>query len=495
MTSLKTTIIAVVLITLFSITLVAQVESPKVMKLKLKKAKIEGYSKNSTLLDVESIYLNEKYQLVYLFKTWQEVVAAPRGTWKYRVGYADSFGNFKQIGTAENLEQVYNGEVKFDQGMQPYSYGKVVVVAKDGGEFPKVVMMGSKMNLTTIGDSTPLFDFKKEIKTMKMGVDLKNVSLKFGEDGEGKTNLITSVNTIDKNKKPYDYSSESTAWQFDLVKGFSKGKEINMPKGEENRSTHFGSMNTDFWAGYDTRFGDSYSGSNYRSPEEGTIFITPAGKFKVSFSITPAAKLRSREVAKSKEEHIDYPLRQPRLVEDSNGDYGVVYQALKFAQGTSVQSYDISYYYQKLSSKGRADGKPVLLDYPAWKKPLKEVEDSYGYSHYHAPSEYINIGDGNYCFMEFRNFERRYFAAPEGQAVAPPKATDTDLQARILLFNSDTLEVKEIAQLKLKFADKDMIHRSWALDSGDSMDFVISIFRNSSQEYEVLKTSLDKSDF
>lgn len=491
--------LTIVLVFLFSFFAVAQVDTAAVKRLKLKKADITGFVKGSVLMDVSPYFLGGKEETAYLFKLPLQRATPADFTSKYIVGLAGKNGEFIQIGTADTMDQIYNGQVEFDPDKQSYPTGQVIVVARLGNELPKVVMMGSKIgfiNGNFTSESAPDFDHISTVTEQKKpGAEINEVSFYMGDTVAGVGTVLAAVNTIDKSESPFSYDITGVAFLFDRDKGFSTPPDtISLPRGGSNSSTHFSRPSSDFWAGYSTGYTKpSYPGNDYPDSNGGTIIISPGGRIKGSFSIEPAAKARMREVVKSSVKHISYPLRQPNLVKLSDGSSAVVYQSLEYASNTSKKMFDIDYYLQKLTSKGKASGKPMLLAFPAWKSLLKEVSGSYAYSHYQVPSVFTEIEPGKYCFLELLDFERRYFGSTSEEKISSPaKAQDTDIQGRVLTLDVDTGKVTEIAQLKLKFSDKDFIHRCWANEREEIIEFVISIYRDKTSTYEVLETSLAK---
>ena len=186
---------------------------------------------------------------------------------------------------------------------------------------------------------------------------------------------------------------------------------------------------------------------------------------KIEFA--PAAKAKLTTLAKSEKGAFgDFP-RQQFLEGDGdvpNMAFYQYWQSIPYGED-DMDSFKSEYYLQDLDGKGRAKGDRRMITMPEWKHRLKRGDNTFILRHRERISNLAPLTDGRFLCLQTRSLELRKDSAPNSiMPTAKPKMTE--LEANILLFDPDAMEMKLAGTVKLKYGEGDWLTNAQAAVGG-----------------------------
>lgn len=492
---MKTVIlVSLLLIAFFLGTVSAQEVAPAAKKISMKSFSLPGW-KGAKLKGAKFVFGNP----LYLFVATERQESAPRET---DVNFLGVYYKGNLIRVEHGIPQgiIYSIGAYTDFSEHPVVDGVTIVATVEAvtDETRKLHLASTHLGMETLNqpgtvsfsDTRAIYEAPASSKKFILQTSLAGRSI------DGRAEMQVAINFMDQSKSPYKYSTMAYAFGVDPLAGISKSMLIiKTPGAGKNAFMHFSAPAINVVTAYKENYSAPMMGSSYPNQSGGSVMLArnnPSFKYN---SVQPAAnKLRLKDVVKSTEIFVNYPVRQPRLITWHDNSLGLIYQSLVVAAvGSTIGSYDINYHYAPVSGTAKLSRKPEKLAFPAWKRILKETKNTYNLRHESIPSYYIPLGDGKFCLMELLTFERLPYNV-NANKVSRAKAKNTEIQGRVLTFDSKTKAYKQVKLLKLKYGDGDWADRCWAIDIGDELELLVTIYRASSRKFETLKGSIKKSD-
>ena len=483
--------LTVVLLLILSFSATAQEVTPAAKKLRLKSISMAGVPQGSRLMDAIAI----GDDVLYAFSSWVDKASAPGMDKDHVVTLKfDNFSTTLRPGIANgNILKVLL-EYRFDEA--PITGSVDVAIALTARENDKTTVNIVAGNVTVPelmqGGEKQLVD-RAQIYRFSHNPDEKisinDISLA-QRNLNGTTEILVGMNYLDRIKEPYHYNTKTFALGYSNTSGLASGVVNIITPGKGNDTAlHFARPSKDVVVAYRQKYKAPTGENIWPFNDGGTILL---GKNNPSFSYAsaPATKLRLKDRIKGTDAYTSYPARQPRFIDWHDGSLALIYQILT-SDFSSMSSTKTDYYYALInSSKARLAKKPVQLKWPAWKRLIKEAQNVSTYYHYSTPSYFVPMGEGKYALLETFTYMRK----PYSNQAPAAKPQHTEIQGRVLLFDSNTLETRIVKTLKIKYKEFERISQVWALERGDEIDFIILLKGESWDDYEAFIGTMKKAD-
>lgn len=490
MKSGKILLISLLLLTFTFSILSAQEVTPAGKKLKMKKLAFEGIPAGAQLLEAAVV----GDEILYAFSSTEPAASPP-----------DSNEiNFVSLRYAGQMMKIYHGipagyilalYLNYNFGEQPAVEGVTIVAAVRSRvlDLVRIDLVAVSLSLAELQSGTEkpfgeAINIHQNYHNPGELISIVGVPL-VGRSSNGRTEILATVNYQDQTNAPYHNNSKAFALSFDQETGFSESIiPIVIPGNGKNTHVTFTPPSDKLVVAYRQKSKNPPGGYPFPQADGGTI-LTGKNTPSFNYSTPPATKIRIKDRIKTPEPYLNLPLRETRLIKLKDSSPALIYQHLTPAW-SSTSKAKTDYYFTKISDAARPAGGIKKITWPEWKRQVKESNSVSAYHHFSIPSEYISLGNGNYCLLEAFNFMRKPYNSPSPAA----KPQHTEVQGRILVFDSGLLQVKTSKDLKIAFDEYDFLSRCWALERGDSIDFLIMLQKDGRDEYETSIGTVKKAD-